>query len=158
MTLAHIPATAADRARSDAAQAAQVVSLCQARDRRAACRAITDADADALREAVAIHGTIKAAGRSLGWPDGRAGTVAHRAGIKGQPAAIKAAQMTGRFSADHEGHRICDDILHCSPRWRAAYGEAWAAAKDAGHDDGWATYTGIKAADAYCVLLAGEAR
>ena len=148
-----IPRTTAAVALSDRANAAQVVSLQRERMRRAKCpggRLPGRVKLCPLKLMMAVtrERNVSAAARSLGFTVHHAHVVArkHRFGRYGD---FYANTIGGRMRA------IPPAILHRSPVWLRAYREARDAALAAGWNDGWATYTGIRAADAWCVGGAG---
>ena len=96
--LSAIPRDVVAVARSDAAQSAQVARL-RRRDRTSHSlrqrEPVTPEVVEALRAAVAEHGTIAAAAYHLGWTESRASKIAWRNGIKGDPALTLAARRAG---------------------------------------------------------------
>lgn len=152
MTLAHVPATPAAVARSEAANAAQVVSLTRERMRRARCPGRPHGRMKLcplrLMMAVARRGNVTAAARSLGFAPITARLAARR-------HRFRRVRVFERF-ADGTGSKcIPADILQRSSRWREAYAEARDAARAMGWEDGAVLYYATKAADAFCVGDAG---
>ena len=138
------PEDSAAVARSDAANAAQVICLQARRSQR-----------DIISETVHRLGSYALAGHELGLSRH---LVRHRAIAAGRPLSPEQAHKAGHVGPGRtafETGLIPREVAQRGPRWRAAYGEAWDAAKAAGQSDGWAQYYATRAADAACVGEAG---